>query len=364
MKIQVAIALITAATSLVVAGISYIGQRRTGREQAELARKNSGFQKDLELLRSELADQASERDARRDYEYDARKHLYEVGEPLLFQLAERCEQALWRIYNLAEAARNGNLGAEGWLSRPGYYMKSTMYRIFAPLAVFRLLQERLTVVDLTLDQSINARYSLGKLAARSLMEHFEVAKLAGLPYDPHPPVPDDVWEKLITEKPEQHWSQGLPSGLLDNAVEAIIVRGAAGEPSRCMTFGEFDEAFGEEQSAVHRYFNPVGFMFSEFHPRTRPILWIILLIQAQLYTALTLTRDIKASSDEGNPSPERFNPLAALSKSDRTQLDWRAGGDQAGEEESLNRPLQFAQLYLRERLGNEFASTMPEQPSL
>jgi hypothetical protein len=224
------------------------------------------------------------------------------------------------------------------------------------------LQERLTVVDLTLDRSINARYSLGKLAARSLMEPFEVAKLAGLPYDPHPPVSADVWPKLITEKPEQYWPQGLASGLLDSAVEALIVRGAAGEHSRCMTFGQFDEAFGEEQSAVHRYFVPLQFIFSEFHPRSRPILWIILLIQAQLYTALTLTREIKASSDGGNPSPERFNPLAALSQSDRTKLDWRAGGDQARNEEPLNRPLQLAQLYVRERLGAEFASTMPEQP--
>jgi hypothetical protein len=151
MQIQVVLALLAAATSLVVAWVSYVGQRRTSREQAGLGRQNAALQRELELLRSELADRTAERNARRDYEYEARKHLYEVGEPLLFQLAERAEQALYRIYNLAQATRNGKLAVGGWLSGPGYYMSSTMYRICAPLAVFRLLQERLTVVDLTLD---------------------------------------------------------------------------------------------------------------------------------------------------------------------------------------------------------------------
>jgi hypothetical protein len=360
MELQIVVALIAAAASLVVAGVTYIGQRRTSREQAELGKQNSELQGKLESLKSDLADRSAERNARRDYEYEARKNLYKVGEPLLFQLAERSEQALYRIYNLAESTRNGKLGAEGWLSGRGYYMSSTMYRIFAPLAVFRLLQERLTVVDLTLDRSINARYSLGKLAARSLMEHFEVAEFAGLPYDPEPSGTHAAWEQLLLEKPEQHWLQGLASGRLDNAVEALIVRGAAGESSRYMTFGQFNETYSDEQSAVRRYFEPVEFMFSQFHPRSRPILWIILLIQAHLYKGLMLTRDIKASSDEGNPAPERFNPLSALTEFDRKELDWSAGDETGSEDELYNRQLHVAQIYLGDRLGPEFASTKPD----
>ena len=39
----------------------------------------------------------------------------------------------------------------GWLSFPNYYMLSTIYHLLAPLATFKILQSRLTAVDLELD---------------------------------------------------------------------------------------------------------------------------------------------------------------------------------------------------------------------
>jgi len=73
-------ALIAAAASLIVSIIGTLWGRKN--------------QKDLETLKSELADERAESDARRDYEYDARKRLYEECEPLLFQLIELSENAL------------------------------------------------------------------------------------------------------------------------------------------------------------------------------------------------------------------------------------------------------------------------------
>src|SRR5918911_1647153 len=98
--------------------------------------------KKLKNLESELANKAAERDARRDYEYEAKKRLYHEIEPYLFLFSELSESALSRIFRLALVAKEG----EGWLSAPGYFINSTIYRLIAPLAAFKLIQRRLTIV--------------------------------------------------------------------------------------------------------------------------------------------------------------------------------------------------------------------------
>jgi hypothetical protein len=50
--------------------------------------------KKLKHLESELANKAAERDARRDYEYEAKKRLYHEIEPYLFLFSELSESAL------------------------------------------------------------------------------------------------------------------------------------------------------------------------------------------------------------------------------------------------------------------------------
>ena len=99
----------------------------------------------LKHLENDLAVKRAEQDARRDYEYEARKRLYQECEPVLFQFAELSESAIRRIYALARNAKEGNLGPDRyWLSTDHYFIRSTIYRLIAPLAAFKLLQHRLT----------------------------------------------------------------------------------------------------------------------------------------------------------------------------------------------------------------------------
>jgi hypothetical protein len=63
---------------------------------------------------------------RRAYEYDARKRLYAVTEPLLSQLSERAGEQRAGVLGLARTARNGNLGSgRNWLTKDPYYLHST-----------------------------------------------------------------------------------------------------------------------------------------------------------------------------------------------------------------------------------------------
>src|SRR5438105_1669566 len=101
------VALITAGSSLLVALVSAL-------LSFAFSRKNH---RDLELLRDEIDQKKQERDALRDYQYEARKRLYHECGPLLLQLLELSESAWRRIRALARTASQGNLGPahKSWL---------------------------------------------------------------------------------------------------------------------------------------------------------------------------------------------------------------------------------------------------------
>jgi Flp pilus assembly protein TadB len=129
--IKLWVAYIAAAASLLTALINVLLTRASERKRREhegrMAAQKEQHDKIIERLRSELGgqlkqveaqleDQNAERNARRDYEYEARKRVYQEVEPILFQLAELAEGGLHRIYSLARTARHGDLAPQrrGW----------------------------------------------------------------------------------------------------------------------------------------------------------------------------------------------------------------------------------------------------------
>ena len=95
-------ALVAAAGAVVVSLVGFWSARRS----ESVSRRSAA---DLELLKAALSDQSALRNARVEYEYEARKRLYTECGPLLFQLAELAERALGRIAGLAHSAAEGNL---------------------------------------------------------------------------------------------------------------------------------------------------------------------------------------------------------------------------------------------------------------
>ena len=181
--------------------------RANRRLQANLKEMERQTAEHIASLENQLAEKKAEHDAEREYEYEARKRLYKEAEPVLFRLGEAAENALYRVISLARTARNGNLGStdRSWLSEPGYYMASTIYNLLAPAAVFRLLQERLTLVDLGVDSRIQMQYLLAKIHYLSFTEDFALAntepKLVYMPFA-------DDWKTKRTKNPGQYWRQG------------------------------------------------------------------------------------------------------------------------------------------------------------
>jgi hypothetical protein len=330
----VVVAAIVAATATIFGAVAgYLASRRNQRsleghqralqaETASLQREiehvratlSASVQREIENVRATLAEEKSERDARRDYVYDARKRLYQEYEPLLFRLLELSENALHRARSLARSARQGNLGTtQHWLDKDEYYLRSTAYNLLAPLVIFRLIQRRLTLVDLSLDKAIYAYYQCAKAVYIIFTDDYKLAQWKGqaedwsTPYDPTAPNAGRL--------PEQ-WGrrQGMVIGLLDNALDAMVVEPQGGPP-RCMTFGEFDTA--ADHPTTGPVLAPLLGLFLKFHPRKRPILWRILVAQAHVYSAMLRARDRRISDESPDVVPV-IEPFAY-----RKELDWR-----------------------------------------
>ena len=327
---KILIAVITAFSSLVVAIVG-----------AVIARKN---QRDFEVLRSQLEEEKKEKDAWRDYQYEARKRLYHECEPLLFLLAEVSENALGRIYGLVRSARNGNLGPtpDGWLFGDDYYyFTSTLYRLLAPTAVFKLLRRRLTSVDLTVDRRIKAQYELAKLLYRTFRDDYQFAGIEPrLEYDPN----HEEWQERSRKRPEVYWRQGVIWGRLDNAIDALTARDPDGD-LQLMSYGIFETTYLDQGSDLRRQFELVIVPLLRFHPKTRPVFWRMLVTQAHLYE--TLLRAHRAAS----PDEVSDRVLDLVPDLERGRFDWRENPGEATDEKVLVEPFTAAWVYLESHLG-------------
>ncbi len=287
-------AIVTALIGATIAVVSMIQSSRVskreakGREAESLRREQAEerlrqLEVDLDAIRGEQA-------ARISYEYEARKRLYaEVG-ALQFQLGEAAEDARQRVVSLARSARKGALApGDNWLAADDYYMRTTVYYLFAPLAILRLIQRRLTSIDLELDHRVRAQYHLLRVLSWSFSEGHELAAVEGrrLKYDPD--WEESRWRDLDDEARQR--PQHLPLGNIAKPVEALIVDGTAEAAPRIVSYGEFVRELDDDQSEISQRFrtsvdiNPFK-LFSHFHPERRPVLWRVLAYQLLLYDAL------------------------------------------------------------------------------
>lgn len=296
-------------------------------------------QKQIEILKNELAQKKSENDARREYEFEARKRLYEEYEPLLFQLIEASENAFSRIRSLARTSRNGSLGDDGWLGHFGYYSRSTVYNLFVPLAIFQIMKRKLTLVDLNVDKSIASLYRLVKLAYRTFMDDYKFAAcIPVIEYD------GDHKDELVLRKTNssKYWKQGLPMGILDKTA-AFLIDSADGK-ERIISYGEFERkiaAMTEEKKHDDLYYTKE--LFYRFHPQKRPVLWRLLVSQALVYNALLNLRGKVNSKIEDKDivfalNPEDFEKFS-------NDFNWQTGYSNFAEE--YKAALSYVENYYR-----------------
>jgi hypothetical protein len=260
--------------------------------------------------------------------------MYEEFEPLRFTMREAAEAAYFRILSLAYSTKRGDLmPGSGWFSREGYYYRSTVYRLLIPSAIFRMMQQKLTVVDLSVDSAIASVYGLAKMAYAIWTESFVLAQITpALEYDPHKR--DDISRQ--DSRASKNVQQGLPSGYLDRSIDALIVR-EKGEPARLMNYGEFEADFRVPGSITQKANVVLREGLIDFHPASRPVLWRLLFTQAIVYRAL-----MENSIDEHSLS-------RILSSVGTVAWDWRLTGSREAEMKIHDVPVAVASEYFKTR---------------
>jgi hypothetical protein len=264
-------AAVSAVVTLAVAALSPFAQRGIERLKGRIGA-------DTERLKAQIAEEASVRAARQSYEFDARKRLYAELEPLLFQLFEASENSYYRVVSLVRTHRYHHLGMSenSWLTNFGYYYLSTIFRLFLPIAIYRLIQRSATFVDLKLDSSIRTRYLLMKLSYLTFTDDFVLASQAPpLAYSPEA----EGWKELRIENPAVHWRQGAYLGLVDRIADGMIVTDSG--KHRAITYGEFENKALKDKE-FQAALGPMKDIFLGFDFPTRPVLSRILFAHACL----------------------------------------------------------------------------------
>jgi hypothetical protein len=336
--VAILVSIISLISSVVVAIITYI------------LNKTQSYK--LEDLKSKLAAERSKEDALREYTYNARKRLYEECEPILFQLYELSEAARRHVSQMAMRAREGHLRldslsvcskelenqseeklkeSKGWLSFPNTYFFSTIYILLAPMAAFKILQSRLTSVDLEVDPSIETIYLLAKHLYGTFSADRDLANIPPkIEYDEH--------------------GQGIYALKLDNMTEALIEYYYEPDKSlRLKSFGKFTSEYIKEKK-VEPPFNFIYNIFLNFHPSKKPVLWRILIAQLYLYDAIKHIYDIKKKNKNLQDSGELPNYKCIKTipeKERREELDWRKNSHEAKYNEVLVDPFAAVECYLQ-----------------
>jgi hypothetical protein len=290
-------------------------------------------------------------DARTSYEYAAKKRLYEEFEPILFQLVEMSNYAYYRIIGLAQEASEGrlkpNLGNMSSLN--SYYLKSTIYRLIAPMAAFRLIQCQLTMVDLSLDPFISIQYEIAKAIYHTFSADYNILDLVKKDYpkfEYEPQLGKGYTEvektRLRQINPAKYKRQAIFVGILEKLVDGLIVYDEHLKKNRILRYGEFEEKyFSEEKPAWKNKTELLKIirLLLDFHPKSHSIFWRILMTQALLYKALKTIRE--------KHDPPYITYFKSVTDDEKRLFDWRENTSEATDEEVLNQPLSIAEKYLQ-----------------
>jgi hypothetical protein len=352
--VPLASALVAAAASVFAVLWTQRATRRTNERIAtlngELAEQRDRLSAELaeqrDRLNAELARETAVEKAKQDYDFEALKRLYAECEPLLFQTLELAEEARSRIESLARSARGGFLQPDGggWLARPGYFYKSTAFMLLAPITSYKILQRRLTSIDLGLDRGLRTEYELLKLIFLSFTRDFDLARRdPELPYLPDRADPGERdRDELLRSEPQVYWRQGFYRGIVEMLSEALIApaeQAGRGPGSRCKSMGEFWAELPDPDSSIGRVAGEIDALLRGFHPLRRPVLWRVLVAQHRLYDVFLATKRADTGSPVFDLPPETFKTL-----------DWRRDEGEEVDADAVRAPILAADAYVREQV--------------
>ena len=257
--------------------------------------------KEIEILKNKLSLESAEKNARRDYEYEAKKRLYAEYEPLFFQLAELSNQARHHLKGMSWTTFNSLKDPESWdrdqwMEIEAYYFRETIYKVFSPFAMFNILLKKVNSFDVSIDRKVHIVYSLGKILYftfshdyiiagyinRRLLINEEHTNKFGPNFKVGNPFGEayvNEWRRNVITNPENFsGGEGIRTGQLDNIINGFIYKDE--NVKRILTFSEFEKKLSTNSND---WIQIAALRFSRFDPKTNQVLWRVLLVQACIH---------------------------------------------------------------------------------
>ena len=179
---------------------------------------------------------------------------------------------------------------------------------------------------------------------RVIGDDFDLAQAGATPlaYEPH----HTQAQSLRQAQPAVYWQQGVPRGILDNAIESLLVRESGAAP-RVMSFLEFAHARTEQDGPMRNAFERIGYLVADFHPRTRPVFWRVLLATAGIYRALIRVADRNTHDIASLHAAQ----LLATVDAERDSFDWRADKHDADDSRAIEHAHAAVAAYLKQSVA-------------
>lgn len=197
-------------------------------------------------IRKEVEGYIGEQSARREYELEAKKRLYQAIGPLRFQLLLACRDIAHRIegHGLRKAYE---------MSSSHFYGRNTIYRILKPLAISELIESQVAYTDFSVDES----------ALDSLL----FKKSCSLAF---------AGGEVLCNHPDIDWSNQTEHLFFDTLTEAASVLICKEESTiRILTFHEFNDQYDDLIS--NSGLLAISRIIDGFTMRSKPLFWLRLV---------------------------------------------------------------------------------------
>lgn len=192
-----------------------------------------------------------------EYEYKAKDRIYTNCYPKLFVFIRNCEAWPFKFADILRHTKEGNIindetNKDNTNVRLGdediqnYFKVSIIYRFFAPVAAFKIFEETLTTVDLSIDKYLKDHYELGKKLYYSFSkDNYFGRKIR------------DDYRNYNYQRTEDIQRQGLRGYEIYKLVEFFIIRKPSETP-RVKAFYEFIQDY-KHLSNMIKYNRNEGF---------------------------------------------------------------------------------------------------------
>jgi hypothetical protein len=222
-------------------------------------------------------------------------------------LQSMAEPATWRHLEITAAG----YPESGWMGCDSATMIEVLYSFAAPLYAARALSYEARRNIALLENTSRFQFALVDAALNAFLDEGALATASpAIAYTPRVP----NWRLKRVQEPTRYWWQGLSPDRFDSLRTLFLRPGAAPGAVDIVPPNEFHDAYrslfgvGCPDRMQQQLLGLLGNGFYGFTPRSRPVLWRVIVCQARLYHAALGNREFDPEDDSFPSVARTFVP--------------------------------------------------------